>query len=133
MREIKFRAKTYSKEFPRLDKWIEGTGIFFDGINTWLSYNAENVAIAFGLTHRLVHGETIGQFTGFKDKNGKEIYEGDILDYNDEVRVFDRGIVKFENGCFTCVGQTLSSLNLCTVWEVAGNIYENPELLGGKE
>lgn len=67
------------------------------------------------------------QSTGLKDKNGKLIYEGDI------VNIYDRFIDKiiFHKGCF-CVSK--GSYNQATYWkddtmEVIGNIYENKELL----
>lgn len=66
------------------------------------------------------------QFTGLLDKNGVEIYEGDIvrdiLGWEIEVKWFDRhtGFIPFAGGC----GEQLSEM--C---EVIGNIYENPGLL----
>ena len=76
--------------------------------------------------------ENIGLFTGLKDKNKKEIYEGDILiyklnyiEYKEEVSFFNFG--------FLMRNKNLSSIPLSeyigTISEVIGNIYYNPELI----
>lgn len=65
------------------------------------------------------------QFTGLHDKNGKEIYEGDIVkrDLDGDV-----GMVEIDSGVFTMSGDCQLPLFQETV-EIIGNIYENPELL----
>lgn len=77
------------------------------------------------------------QFTGIVDKNGKEIYFGDILDYEDVDT--DKGNHKIAevtrticNGAGVLIDYQISDLwedETVHVFEVIGNIYENPELL----
>lgn len=87
--------------------------------------------------------ETVGEFTGLKDKNGKEIYEGDILNIKQSNGDIEKGIVTFRNSQF-CIKS--GNDFFCFVWagienvwdknkdgyEIIGNIYENPELLTAK-
>lgn len=65
----------------------------------------------------------IEQFTGLKDKNGKEIYEGDIVHEAYSEKKWKDYKVKFERGEFN-----VSHAAMCFV-SVIGNIHENPELL----
>lgn len=81
------------------------------------------------------YGENIlMQYTGLKDKNGKEIYEGDIVKYENEISEVVWGDYDFCFGWyFFTKNQYLWETNgLSNPWdetEVIGNIYKNPELL----
>lgn len=76
----------------------------------------------------------IMQYTGLHDKNGKEIYEGDIVKVR-KWSSFETEIVKFDKGCFYAGmhygSSTRTTLKLIQpkMTEVIGNIYENKELL----
>lgn len=124
MREIKFRGKTYSGD------WKYGFLVIMK--NTFDHY------IYTGLTEQdyspekfRIVPESVGQYAELKDKNGKEIYEGDIVKCNDNFQGQGEYIeVKYDTkyGLFQPFGQNDWSVpsNEC---EVLGNIYENPELL----
>lgn len=143
MREILFRGKQSD-----ISNWVEGTGIFNDGTNTWLSANEPNRPIAYGMKHKIVLPATVGQFTGLTDKNGKKIFEGDICkDKHNELwevkfgqygdcsdgmqvgfhyskqRTFANGSIGEELFCMLC------STYHPEAFEVIGNIHDNPELL----
>lgn len=72
------------------------------------------------------------QFTGLKDKNGKEIWEGDVIRCYHE-----KGVIENTLGCFGFQQTRDNFTTLLDIWErgdghkveVIGNIYENPELL----
>ena len=89
----------------------------------------------FGEYWRDFNDVNLMQFTGLKDKNGKEIFEKDIVDYKGR-----KAIVKW-HGSYACfIYEFVDELkNRTTEWkplylsyyhfEIIGNIYENPELL----
>ncbi len=126
MREIKFRAwDEHDKKMWNPDEGVDWNNNFY--INPKKKLESK----IYGWSHS---EKLIMQFTGLKDKNGVEIYEGDVLyfPYFGENSINNR-IVEFEDGAFygTLIrnqfGKMLSDLN--TECEVIGNIHENPELL----
>lgn len=130
MREILFRGKrTDNSEwiYGDLVQWSDGVQIFdYDGV---------------GKVKNNVIPETVGQYTGLKDKNGKRIFEGDIvycksrLDNANMVIIFERGqfrMVLSENYRSYQTNSGFYDIN-CFDKEVIGNIHDNPELLKGGE
>lgn len=82
--------------------------------------------------HRFMKGkyQAIMQFTGLKDKNGREIYEGDIVQFADWK---PKEVIFNEVGCKAfMLKNTLAFLADYDEYTVIGNIYENPELLEEK-
>ncbi len=106
IREIKFRAwVSHQKQF-----WYPGTII--------------RVSLGEDLQKELGEDIILMQFTGLKDKNGKEIYEGDIVHHGKNAV----SPVEFHDGSFT-VATTSVMHRRSNELKVIGNIYENPELL----
>ena len=149
MRQIKFRAwdedkKEITKSFNFSD--VEGDGGYGDIYNPKLDF--DNSISVYQL-----HDENLFilmQFTGLCDKNGKEIYEGDILEIKNYEKGFGwttrKAFVFFEDGCFKIdnnnywnplVAHVIGEDTDYKGWtaKVIGNIYENPELIkdGGEE
>ena len=130
MREILFRGK-------RIDngEWKHGSyanqyrchEILLDGVDC-----------EYGFDHYHIIPETVGQYTGLKDKNGKRIFEGDIL----QTGTIKGEVVWSENRAEYCLlwkdygkqcdffkSPNLASFAFGRDMEVIGNIHDNPELL----
>lgn len=135
MRIIKFRGKSIDE-----GKWVYGDLLQFylngEPVKTNFSilpfevekidkhtYENQPVSICY---------DTIGQFTGMYDCNGKEIYEGDIL--RTSISKNGIGFVSWniENASFVVqMKNSAQWYNLWSGYEVIGNIHDNPELLKG--
>ena len=146
MREIKFRGipiKAKEENFIEGDliKTDEGRYFIFPYlVDLTLSNLAGeiegSVYSGFGLLVE-INPETLGQYTGLKDKNGKEIYEGDIVEkksieylFNGEEKIITwKGVVVYKAPKFIFQGKDGYYLAGTYGFEVIGNIYDNPELL----
>lgn len=132
MREILFRAKRKDN-----GEWVEGGFSQYDCPDPFGAAVEMPSIIKYGEPCSLfwfeVDPETVGQYTGLKDKNGKKIFEGDIVNaertYNKENYT---GSIVFWNGCFAVQDaktRNVPAVDLFDVFEVIGNIHDNQELL----
>ena len=130
-REIKFRA--YNESMKRIEDVVE---IDFEmGTVRYKAYpeTAGDEDIAWNYLKDIA----LVQYTGLKDKNGLEIYEGDILHYDIPEFSTDehgRGVVEFGAGSFYAmdiggIGIDVGCISYTRNGEVIGNTYENKELL----
>lgn len=141
MREIKFRGKKC-----RDGQWVYGHYVeshkTWRGLKphkSWIITSALSNGGFFNIMGRYaVKDDTVGQFTGLTDKNGREIYEGDIVKHvaglkktKDGTWVDDAEImlVHFNGAAFN-----INYYSKVTSYiEIIGNRYDNPELVKGLE
>ena len=144
MREILFRGK-------RIDngEWVEGyVGIFKGETQIYVPFTAEEekeneghiFSVIGGLWHT-IDPFTVGQFTGLTDKNGKKIFEGDIVktvtfsfDCDKFITEVKFGARSGVQGFYLANGRSMfyfgqKNITVMEDTEVIGNIHDNPELL----
>ena len=129
MREILFRGKRTDN-----GEWVYGYYACI-GKHHYILTGKLNLIGAVNFEHYLVIPETVGQYTGLLDKNGKKTFEGDTVLFGVEK---ERGVVYFDNSCsrfavrfdtFDAAFDHLYSNDL----EIVGNVHDNPELTEGGE
>lgn len=133
MREIKFRGK-------RVDngEWVYGSLDNSDSRECYILYRTESYQ-PYSIR---VNSETVGQFTGLLDKNGKEIFEGDIVEsgeviYRGKKEGKNKGVIVFHNGSWKIkyiklsfgVARVVGFYTMAKRHTIIGNIHENHELL----
>ena len=121
MKELKFRA--WSNENNRYCDFVT-----LDESRRWIGW------IMSSGTYLTTIDVNLEQYTGLKDKNNKEIYEGDIVEYDWYV-ISDKPAYRVkEQVVFDDMGARLGNdrIRNCSNVEIIGNIHENADLLGGK-
>lgn len=140
MREILFRGKRIDNK-----EWIEGAFVKkLDSLIGTPIYFIVGQGTTGGMldplcTWYLVDPDTIGQYTGLTDKNGRQIFEGDIVDCWSEGVNAKGAVQQRKDGLWIIYPSWQKTImwGLCpdehcnTTVEVIGNVHDNPELVGG--
>lgn len=134
MRDILFRGKTKRESVNQF--WIYGgivhqTDYYGEEVDRWFIIDGTDTQdYDIGYEYEVIP-ESIGQYTGLYDKNGNELYEGDIVRaqfvHNGSVHTFvvefDAGSFLFNNGFISVPFREIAHIKL------RGNIYDNPKLI----
>ena len=136
----KFRGKSTADE--NNDEWVYGN-LVFDGKRAIIVNGIDEATdeyIAFK-DFCSVDIDTVGQSTGLFDKNGVEVFEGDVVQFEDcyiesDFLYINKGIVEWSQGRFTVTNRDSVEMEDLLDGElldvtIIGNIYENPELMEG--
>lgn len=123
MREILYRGK-------RVDngEWVYGfltCRNYIDVLTQKVCYDGEEELTYCTVEHCQVDANTVGQYTGLTDKNGKKIFEGDIVESPNGTQ----GFIEWQNAeCafLVNIGDDWQTMDDCP-YEVVGNIYDNKE------
>ena len=130
MREILFRAKRINN-----GEWVEGNGIHYPK-----SFNWKGTCWIDGMRERAndwvqVDPETVCQYTGMTDRNGKKIWENNIVQMFYRDGGTDTGTIRYTKQCarfqYYEAGEIGYGIDITCDMEVIGNIFDNPELLKG--
>lgn len=141
MREILFRGQTRRLgELVRMNgekvpsKWAYG-GICQGKGDFSIIYGSMDSELESPTEKHVIYTDTIGQYTGLTDKNGKKIFEGDICrHYSNYSGKNIYAPIVFELGMFYLKYDDKAGMplgDMCEKIEVIGNIHDNPELLKG--
>jgi uncharacterized phage protein (TIGR01671 family) len=147
MREIKFRGKNLNTK-----EWVYGDLLQWNDGETAIGVHGQFIDDGYHFNENYdktpyVDETTVGQYTGLKDKSGKEIYEGDIINVNGKYPKLIRYIDEWASYCLAnltdldCDLKTRYWHQVSPCWwtdykreiKVIGNVYDNPELLKGGE
>ena len=126
MREILFRGKRHNGD------WVEGNLFIPDKPDTPTEICIGTNVIR--ITYDVIP-ETVGQYTGLTDKNGKKIFEGDIVKTDKFNTPNKRYVIKYDLLLGAFIGEDNGTMYFTTfdgdseLFEIIGNIHDNSELL----
>lgn len=147
MREIKFRGKNLNTK-----EWVYGDLLQWNDGETAIGVHGQFIDDGYHFNENYdktpyVDETTVGQYTGLKDKDGTDLYEGDIISVNGKYPKLIRYIDEWGSYCLAnltdldCDLKTRYWHQVSPCWwtdyereiKVIGNVYDNPELMKGAE